>query len=365
MKRRTFLKSSLSGITSLAAAPAVAQSRPDVKWRMPTSYPKSLDILFGSGERIARRVSALTEGKFQISVFAAGELVPPLQVLDAVQSGTVECGGTPSFFYVGKDPTFAFDTALPFGLTTRAQNAWIMEAGGLALMREFYKNYNVTYFPAGNTGAQMGGWFRREINTLEDLRGLKLRVAGLAGQVFARLGAVPQNIAPGDLFAALERGTIDAVEWIGPHDDERLGFVKIAKYYYYPGWWDPCAQTNLFINLDHWEKLPKEYQTALEIACAETHGWMVNAYDSRNPAALRRLLAAGAQLRPFSQDILRQAEKIAFELYDEIAGKNEKFRLVYEPWKKFREDVLLWFSVAEISLDSFLLISEQAKRRQR
>jgi TRAP-type mannitol/chloroaromatic compound transport system substrate-binding protein len=365
MKRRAFLKSSMAGTAALLATPALAQNRPEIKWRMPTSYPKSLDILHGSSERIAQRVAALTDGKFQISTFAAGEIVPPLQVLDAVQNGSVECGGTPSFFYVGKDPTFAFDTALPFGLTTRAQNAWVFEGGGLALMREFYKSYNVMHFPAGNTGAQMGGWFRREINTVDDLRGLKLRVAGLGGQVFARMGAVPQNIPPGDLYAALERGAIDAVEWIGPHDDERLGFVRIAKYYYYPGWWDPCAQTNVFINLDHWKKLPKEYQDALELACAETHGWMVHAYDNRNPAALKRLMQAGAQLRPFSPEILRQAEKIAFDLYDEIATKNEKFRAVYEPWKKFREDILLWFSVAEISLDSFLLSSEQAKRRQR
>ena len=269
------------------------------------------------------------------------------------------------FLYVGKDPTFAFDTAMPFGLTTRQQNAWVTEGGGLDLMREFYKSYNVLHFPAGNTGAQMGGWFRKEINSLDDVRGMKMRVAGLGGQVFARLGAVPQNLAPGDLYAALERGAIDAVEWIGPYDDERLGFVKVAKYDHYPGWWDPCAQANLFINLQHWEKLPKEYQVAMEVACAEVHGWMVAAYDARSPAALRRLIAAGAQLRPFSQDILRQAEKAAFEIYDEIAAKNDKFCAVYEPWKKFREEILLWFSVAEISLDSYLLTSEQLRRRAR
>jgi TRAP-type mannitol/chloroaromatic compound transport system substrate-binding protein len=364
MQRRSFLKSSAMGAAAVVATPALAQSRPEIKWRLASSYPKSLDILYGSGERIVRRVAALTDGKFQITSFAAGELVPPLQVLDAVQNGTVECGTTPSFFYVGKDPTFAFDTALPFGLTTRAQNAWVAEGGGLALMRDFYKSYNVLHFPAGNTGAQMGGWFRKEINSLDDLRGLKLRVAGLGGQVFSRLGAVPQNIAPGDLYAALERGAIDAVEWIGPYDDERLGFVKVARFYYYPGWWDPCAQANLFVNLQQWEGLPKDYQAALETACAEVHGWMVEAYDARNPAALRRLVAAGAQLRPFSQEILRQAERTAFELYDEIAARNEKFRTVYESWRKFREEILLWFSVAEISLDSFLLTSEQARRRQ-
>jgi len=236
-----------------------------------------------------------------------------------------------------------------------------MEGGGLQLMRDFYKSFNVIQFPAGNTGAQMGGWFRKEIKNLEDLRGLKMRIAGLGGQVIARLGVVPQNIPPGDLYAALERGTIDAAEWIGPHDDERLGFVKIAKFYYYPGWWDPCAQTNVFVNLDQSGKLPKSYQAALETACAEVHGWMVAAYDANNTAALRRLVAAGAQLRPFSADILSAAEKAAFETYDNIASRNEKFKMVYEPWKKFRQDQLLWFSVAENSLDSAILTTNRSR----
>jgi TRAP-type mannitol/chloroaromatic compound transport system substrate-binding protein len=361
MKRRSFLTASAAAIAFAPAAPGIAQSQPDVKWRLSSSYPKSLDILQGSAVRIAKRVAELTDGHFQIQTFAAGEIVPPLQVLDAVQNGTIEAGGTPSFFYVGKDPTFAFDTAIPFGLNTRQQTAWVLEGGGLQLMRDFYKSYNVIQFPAGNTGAQMGGWFRKEIKNLDDLRGLKMRIAGLGGQVIARLGVVPQNIPPGELYAALERGTIDAAEWIGPHDDERLGFVKIAKYYYYPGWWDPCAQTNVFVNLDQWGKLPKPYQAALETACAEVHGWMVAAYDANNTAALRRLVAAGAQLRPFSADILAAAEKAAFELYDEIASKNEKFKTVYEPWKKFRQDQLLWFSVAENSLDSAILTTNRAR----
>lgn len=365
MKRRAFLKSSAAALALTPAAPAIAQTQPTVKWRMASSYPKSLDILQGSTVRVARRVAELTDGHFQIQTFAAGEIVPPLQVLDAVQNGTIESGGTPSFFYVGKDPTFAFDTAIPFGLNTRQQTAWVMEGGGLQLMRDFYKDYNVIHFPAGNTGAQMGGWFRKEIKTLEDLRGLKMRIAGLGGQVIARLGVVPQNIPPGDLYAALERGTIDAAEWIGPHDDERLGFAKIAKYYYYPGWWDPCAQTNVFVNLDHWGKLPKTYQAALEVACAEVHGWMVAAYDAKNTAALRRLVAAGAQLRPFAPEILMAAGKTAFALYDEIAAKNAKFKRIYEAWKGFRDDQLLWFGIAENSLDSAILSADRARRTPR
>lgn len=363
MKRRLFLKSSVAGAAAAIAAPAVAQTKPVVKWRMPTSFPKSLDILHGAAARIAERVAAVTDNNFQISVFSAGEIIPPLQVLDAVQNGTVECGYTPSFFYVGKDPTFGFDTSMPFGLTTRQQTAWVVDGGGLDLMRQFYKKYNVLHFPAGNTGAQMGGWFRKEINTLDNLKGLKMRVGGAGAQILARLGVVPQQIAPGDLYAALERGTIDAVEWIGPYDDERLGFVKVAKYYYYPGWWDPCAQVNLFINQKHWDELPAQYQKAIETACGDANNWTVAAYDARSPEALRRLAAAGALLRPFSHEILTTCEKATFEYYDETAAKNEEFRKVYEPWKKFRSDILLWFSVAELSQDNFLARSEAARRR--
>jgi TRAP-type mannitol/chloroaromatic compound transport system substrate-binding protein len=221
----------------------------------------------------------------------------------------------------------------------------------------------VFHIPAGNTGAQMGGWFRKEINTLDDLRGIKMRIGGLGAQVMLKLGVVPQQIPPGDLYPALERGTIDAVEWIGPYDDEKLGFVKVAKYYYYPGWWDPCAQVNLYINQQKWDSLPKQYQAALEAACAEVNSWMVQVYDARNPAALKRLVAAGAQLRPFSQDILRACEKATFELYDDIAAKNANFKKVYDSWKAFREDELLWFSVAEFSLDAIMISTDQARRR--
>jgi TRAP-type mannitol/chloroaromatic compound transport system substrate-binding protein len=253
---------------------------------------------------------------------------------------------------------------MPFGLMTRQQAAWVSEGGGLELMRDYYKDYGVLHFPAGNTVAQMGGWFRKEINTVADMRSIKMRIGGLGAQVMLKMGMVPQQIAPGDLYAALERGTIDAVEWIGPYDDEKLGFNKVAKSYYYPGWWDPCAQVNLYINQQKWDELPKPYQAAIEVACADVNGWMVQAYDARNPQALRRLVAAGAQLRPFSQEILRACEKTTFELYDEIASKNAKFKKVYEPWKKFREDELLWFSVAELSLDAHMISSENARRRQ-
>jgi TRAP-type mannitol/chloroaromatic compound transport system substrate-binding protein len=355
MKRRTFLKSAAVGLAgSPLAAPAIAESAPEIKWRLTSSFPKSLDILYGTATLIASRVAAATDGKFQISVFAANELVPGLQVLDAVQSGAVECGHGPAYFYVGKDPTFAFDTAIPFGLNTRQQNAWMSHGGGLELMREFFKTYNVRQMPAGNTGAQMGGWFRKEINNVEDLKGLRFRIPGIASWVLAKVGVVPQQIAPGDIYPALEKGTIDAAEFVGPYDDEKLGLSKVAQYYYYPGWWEGSAQGSLFVNLDHWMSLPDSYQAIIEAACAEANGWMVSKYDANNMPALRRLVATGTKLRPFSKEIMEACYKAAFELYDETASNNPNFKKVYDAWKVFRQDIDLWFRVAESTYDSFI-----------
>ncbi|MGH8751658.1 MAG: TRAP transporter substrate-binding protein [Burkholderiales bacterium] len=363
MKRRVFLKQAGLGLAAGAiAAPAIAQSQPAIKWRMASSFPKSLDTLFGAAEQIASRVARITDGKFEIRVFAAGEIVPGLQVLDAVQNGTVEMGHTASYYYVGKNPAFAFDTTVPFGLNSRQQNAWMYYGGGLELMREFFKTYNCLVIPAGNTGTQMGGWYRKEIKTVEDLKGLKLRIGGLGGQVLAKLGVVPQQIAGGDIYPALEKGTIDAVEWVGPYDDEKLGFYKVAKYYYYPGWWEGSAQLSTLINLKQWEALPKAYQEALEAACAEANVLMQARYDAKNTEALKRLVQGGAQLRPFSREIMIECEKAAFELYDELSAKSPEWKKIYEPWKKFRADQYLWFRVAENSFDNFVYNSPLGKK---
>ena len=311
---------------------------------------------------IANRVAAATDGNFQIRVFASGEIVPGLQVLDAVQNGTVECGHTASYYYVGKDPTFAFDTALPFGLNGRQQNAWMYHGGGLELMRELFAEYNVIQFPAGNSGAQMGGWFRREIKSINDLKGLKFRIGGWGGEVFARLGVVPQQIAGGDVYPALEKGTIDAAEWIGPYDDEKLGFYKAAKYYYYPGWWEGGSQLTAYVNLDAWQALPSTYQNIFEAACAEANLSMVARYDAENPQALKRLVAGGALLRSFPREVLDAAYQAAFQLYDETAAANPRFKKVYEGWRKFRADAYLWFRVAENTFDNFVY-AQSAKQR--
>ena len=360
MQRRKFLTAG-AGLVA-AAAPSLSQTQtqtqapalPTIKWRMTSSFPKSLDTIYGGAETVAKRVSSATGGKFTIQVFASGEIVPGPQALDAVKDGTVECCHTAPYYYFGKDATFAFGTALPFGLNARQQNAWIYHGGGLALMREFYKDYNVINFPAGSTGAQMGGWFRKEIKTVADLKGLKFRIAGLAGRVLSKLGVVPQQIPGSDIYPALEKGTIDAAEWVGPYDDEKLGFNKVAKYYYYPGWWEGGPELDVMVNLKQWEALPPEYKSILEGACAEANIDMLAKYDALNPAALKRLVQNGVQLRPFSKDILSACYRAANEVYAEESAKNPKFKKVYEAWKVFRDDQILWFRVAEQNFDNFM-----------
>jgi len=362
MERRKFLKSAGIGLAGAGAAAvssqALAQS-PEVKWRMASSFPKALDTIFGAAEVISKRVAAATGGKFQIQIFAANELMPGGAVLDGVKAGTVQMGHTASYYYVGKDPAFAFDTSIPFGLNSRQQAAWMYEGGGLQLMREFFKEYNIINFPAGNTGAQMGGWYRKEIKSLADLKGLKFRTAGINGQIQQKLGVVPQQIQGSDVYPSLEKGTIDAAEWVGPYDDEKLGFNKVAKYYYYPGWWEGGPQLSVYVNLDEWNKLPKEYQAILEAACAEANIDMQAKYDAKNPAALKRLIGSGTQLRKLPDDVLQAAYAAAMELYDELAAKNAKFKKIYEPWRKFRDDQVAWFGIAERPFDNFMGIAGQ------
>jgi TRAP-type mannitol/chloroaromatic compound transport system substrate-binding protein len=365
MKRRQFLRNAGAGLAATAvSAPVAAQSQPQIRWRMASSFPKSLDTLFGSAEQLASRVAKLTEGRFEIRVFAAGEIVPPLQVLDAVQNATVECGQTAAYYYIGKNPAFAFDTALPFGLNARQQNAWMYHGGGLELMRDLFRQHNIINFPGGNTGAQMAGWYRKEINSVADLQGLKFRIGGLGGQVLAKLGVVPQQIGGPDIYPSLEKGTIDAAEWVGPYDDEKLGFHKVAKYYYYPGWWEGSAQLSICVNLKNWQSLPQSYQDALETASAEANVQMLAKYDAGNTAALRRLAAGGAQLRAFPRPVLEACHKAAHELYDELAAKSPDFKKIYAAWSKFREDQYLWFRIAENSFENFVYSVQAAARRK-
>jgi TRAP-type mannitol/chloroaromatic compound transport system substrate-binding protein len=356
MKRRDFLQAAGVGLAATAVAkPAIAQSMPELKWRLTSSFPKSLDTIYGAAEIFAKAVSEATDNKFQIQVFAAGELVPGLQAIDAVSSGTVEMCHTASYYYVGKDPTFAFGTALPFGLNQRMIDAWNFYGGGMDLMNDFYKKYNVIGIPAGNTGAQMGGWFRKEIKEVADLSGLKMRIGGFAGRVLAKLGLVAQQLAGGDIYPALEKGTIDAAEWVGPYDDEKLGFQKVAQYYYYPGWWEGGPMLHNFVNLGKWGELPKSYQSIIHSASHVANTMMQAKYDAANPAALRRLVASGAVLRPFPQPVMEACFKAANELYAETSAANADFKKVYESTVAFRGDQYLWWQVAEYGFDTFMI----------
>jgi TRAP-type mannitol/chloroaromatic compound transport system substrate-binding protein len=370
MKRRAFIARSAAASAAAAVANmanvAEAQTQaamPQIKWRLASSFPKSLGTIYAVAELIAQRVDVATNGRFKIQVFAANELVPALQVMDAVQNATVECGHTAPYYYYGKDPTFAFGCAVPFGMNARQQNAWMLEGGGLALMREFYANYNIIHFPAGNTGAQMGGWFRKEIRTLADIKGLKMRIGGFAGRVLAKLGAVPQQIAAPEIYTSLEKGAIDAAEWVGPFDDEKLGFYKVAKYYYYPGWWEGGPELDLYVNLQAWNALPPAYKAILEIACAEANQVMLARYDAYNPPAMRRLVAEkGAQLRPFSREIMAACWHAANDIYAEESAKNPRFKKVYDSWKVFRDEQILWARVAEQNFDGFMATANQLKK---
>jgi TRAP-type mannitol/chloroaromatic compound transport system substrate-binding protein len=315
--------------------------------------PKSLDTIYGGADVLANRLRAMTGGKFDIRVFPGGEIVPGLQALDAVQQGTVEVCHTCSYYYVGKDKTFGFGTSIPFGMNARQMNAWVYYGGGQKLLDEFYSNYNVLSFAGGNTGVQMGGWFRNEIKSLADVKGLKIRIAGLGGNVFSALGAVPQQIAGGDIYPALEKGTIDGAEWVGPYDDEKLGFYKVAKNYYYPGWWEPGPVIHFFVNKKEWDKLPKEYQEAFQAAAYEANVTMMAEYDHKNPAGLSKLLQAGVKLQAYPKDVLEAAYKAAQELYADESGKNPAFKKIFTEYDKYRKTQNAWFSLAENRMDSF------------
>ena len=368
MKRRHFLANTAIGATTTAALGAcsptktgsVAQtnSQPIVRWRMATSWPKSLETIFGGAETICKRVGEMTNGRFSITPFAAGELVPGLQVLDAVQAGTVQCGHTAGYYYIGKNPALAFGTSLPFGLNAQQQNAWLYHGGGLEAMQKIYADFGVINFPAGNTGTQMGGWFKREIKSVADLNGLKMRIPGLGGEVMSRLGVNVQVLPGGEIYLALDRGAIDAAEWATPYDDEKLGLHKAAQFYYYPGWWEPGPTLEAQVNLAEWQKLPKEYQEIFKTAAMEANLNMLSLYDSLNRQALERLLAGGTKLITYSPEIMQAAQKASFELYEQNAAKDPVFKQVYEQWKSFREEIYKWNQINELSFDNFAVAND-------
>ncbi len=364
MKRREILGKGIAAgtVTTVAAcgtrnstgAGTNVQTGQRVRWRMVTSWPRSVGI-FDGAQLLVDRVKEMTGGRFNIQIFAAGQVVPPLQVLDSVQKGTVQCGHTASYFYIGKSPVLAFATSVPFGLNAQQQNSWLYHGGGLETMQKIYADkFNIIHFPAGNSGAQMGGWFKKQIKSAIDLKGLSMRIPGLGGQVMDRLGVNAQVLPGGEIFLALERGAIDAAEWVGPYDDEKLGLHKAASFYYYPGWWEPGPTLDALVNLKEWEKLPKEYQEVFKTAAYEANMSMLTQYDARNGEALNRLVAGGTKLIPYSQDILQAAQKASFDLLDENADKDPTFKGVYEKWKAFREKIYKWNRINELSFANFV-----------
>ena len=354
MDRRSLIKNAgIAGVLAAGVAPAV-HAQAAIRWRLTSAFPKALDTIYGAAETFSRKVKELSGGKFEISVHAAGELVPTPGLVDAVQNGTVEMGHTAPYYYFGKDETFALGCAIPFGLNSRQMTAWQYDGNGLKLMREFYSNYNMISFPMGNTGAQMGGWFRKEIKTVADYKGLKFRVGGFAGKVIARLGGVPQNIPGGEIYQALEKGTIDAAEWVGPYDDQKLGFFKVAPFYHYPGWWEGGPQLDLYVNNKAYDTLNAEQKAMIENAAAYAHTEMQAKYDARNPAALKQLVANKTKLVSFNKAVLDAAYKESMALYSELSAKNPNWKKVYADYSNFRRDSNQWFRFTEARFDSYM-----------
>ena len=354
MDRRSIIKNAgIAGVLAAGMAPAVhAQST--LRWRVASSFPKSLDTLFGVCDVFAKKVGDLSGGKFTVSTHAAGELMPAFGVLDGVSNGTVEMASTASYYFFGKDPTYALDCAIPFGLNSRQMTAWMYEGNGMKLMREHFGKVGIVNFPMGNTGVQMGGWFRKEVTSVADLKGLKFRCGGFAGRVLERLGVVPQNIPGGEIYQALEKGTIDAAEWVGPYDDLKLGFNKVAPHYYYPGFWEVGPQLSLYVNQKAYEGLSSEYKAIVECAAAYAHTDMQAKYDARNMPALKTLLGQGVKLHAFPKDVLNAAFKAAMEVYTELNDTNPAWKKIYTDYAAFRKDGNLWFSLAEATLEDFM-----------
>ncbi|MBP7780415.1 MAG: TRAP transporter substrate-binding protein DctP [Burkholderiaceae bacterium] len=354
MDRRSLIKNAgIAGVLAAGVAPAV-HAQAAVRWRLSSSFPKALDTIFGASDVFANAVKKMSGGKFEISVHAGGEITPPFGVVDAVQQGSIEMAHTAPYYFFGKDETFALGCAIPFGLNSRQMSAWVYEGNGMKLMREFYAKYNIVHFPGGNTGAQMGGWYRKEIKSLADIKGMKMRIGGFGGKVLERIGGVPQNIPGGEIYSALEKGTIDAAEWVGPYDDQKLGFAKVAPNYYYPGWWEGGPQLDFYINDKAFNGLSAEYKAIIEAAAAQAHSDMQAKYDARNPTALKQLVGSGTKLHRFPKDVMDAAFKEAMALYSELSAKNPAWKKVYEDYSKFRADSNLWFRFCEAAFDDFM-----------
>lgn len=356
MKRRLFIKSvGVGAAASGLAAPAVAQSAPTINWRLQSAFPKSFEALYAASSTMSEYVSAMTDGKFKIQPFAAGEIVGGSQIFDAVADGTVAIGHSASQYYHGKDPAFSLGTFLPFGFNTRMMDAWQHQGGGLDLLNAFYGKQGVYALPGGNVTAQMGGWYRKEINSVDDLKGLKMRVGGLPGEIMAKMGVVPTAIAGGDVYVSLERGTIDAAEFTGPYDEEGMGLNKVAPYYYFPAWWEGQAAVHFFINNEQWNELPESYQAIVRAAAAVASDAVVTRYDYYNPTALVSLAGKGVQLRTWKLEIIETALAASKEVYADLNANNAEFKTLYDSIVAYRDTAYAYWQLTEFGYDNMMV----------
>ena len=348
MDRRSLIKrAGIAGVLAAGIAPAV-HAQPAIRWRMATSFPKSLDTLHGTGVKFSETLKAMSGGKFEVTVHAAGELMPAFGVVDALKDDTIEMGLTAAYYFTGIDQAFAFSCAVPFGLTATQNAAWKLHGNGEKLMDEFFADWNFHARSALNTGTQMGGWYRKEIKTVDDLKGLKMRMGGgVFGESMAKLGVVAQNMPAGDVYQALEKGTLDAVEFVGPYDDEKLGFNKVAKYYYYPGWWEGGAELDFFINNKAFAKLSDENKAMLHAATRVASYDGTSKYNKLNPESLKRLVASGTELKRFPKEVIDAGYKTAEEVFAENSEKSPVFKKIYDDMRAFQRDQILWSRVSE------------------
>jgi len=351
MKRREFLAKAGAGsliAASALGASSVATAKAKYKWKMVTTWPKNFPGLGMGANTVARLITEMSGGRIDVKVYGAKQLVGPFEVFSAVSSGDVEMGHGAAYYWKNKSEAAQFFSAVPVGLKKQEMNGWLYYGGGLKLWKEIYADFNLVPAAAGNTGVQMGGWFNKEIKSIKDLKGLKMRIPGLGGEVLKRAGGTPVSLPGGEIYTALQSGAIDATEWVGPYNDLAFGFHKVAKYYYYPGWHEPGTTLEAIVNKKAFDALPKDLQTIVESACAVANQDMLAEYTAKNNAALHKLVHQHkVNLKPFPVDVLKKIKNLSDDVVAEIAAKDKMGKKVYESFKKFRDQARAWHDVSE------------------
>lgn len=355
MDRRSAIRhAGIASVLATGMSPAV-HAQTVVRWRLASSFPKSLDTIYGGATVFAREVKALSAGRFEIEVHAAGELMPAFGVLDAVQGGTVEIAHTAPYYFYARNQAFALGSAIPFGFNARQMNAWMLHGNGRRLMDEFYAGYNMVSFAGGNTGTQMGGWYLKEIRHVTDFKGMRMRLGGgLVGEVMAAIGVIPVDMPGGEIYEALQKRTIDAAEWVGPYDDQKLGLNKVAPYYYYPGWWEGGLELDFLVNRKAYEALPADYRAIVRAASSLAHADMLAKYDALNPNALKQLVVAKTKVLPFSLPVLDASFRAAMEVFALNESRSAQWKKIYADMRNFQRDQIFWYRFAEARYDSFM-----------